>query len=419
MEYVEYNFANIFNGFSVCETEPYYNVIHGLDILFIEERRSLFEKTINEALENSSSKGNICFGVPMSNKAISLVRKTFRIDISNRNQTLSKDYIRHLYKHSKETNPKQISITKEDIKRIPEILSNPDTVIIGSDTLDAARKNKIPSIRYVKSYITGKYYVVVAISKKGDLQIKTMWKETIKLIPSSNALHHTSQTANNDFPTLNDKIITKYRQNVKWVSTNIVGITSLSFTKQIDLWNEGKWNKQVNLVVFKNTPKLYLDLGLKDNAITVTARKIDRIVNISGKQDGTYHGLGIDVVKHLPQAIIDPLNIVESNTVNDSIVVITKLIDSNDNPVIVSILIDGKGRVEICDTSSKLKIKNIDANVMTSAYGRNNYDKWISDNKNKIIYDKDEGIIKKRVNGQWLQLPNDVNSSDNIVTKHN
>lgn len=39
-------------------------------------------------------------------------------------------------------------------------------------------------------------YVVEAIPTKGNLQIKTMWKEPTKLIHSNNALHHTSETAN-------------------------------------------------------------------------------------------------------------------------------------------------------------------------------------------------------------------------------
>ena len=56
---------------------------------------------------------------------------------------------------------------------------------------------------------------------------------------------------------------------------------------------------------------------------------------------------------------------------------------------------------------------------MTSAYGKDNYDSWINKNKDKIIYDKDDGIIKKRVNGQWLQLPNAVNSSDNNISQSN
>lgn len=67
---------------------------------------------------------------------------------------------------------------------------------------------------------------------------------------------------------------------------------------------------------------------------------------------------------------------------------------------------------------------------MTSAYGKSNYDynidedgnyydSWMEDNlKNgRIVYDIDEGIIKKRINGQWLELPNDTDSSNTSVKR--
>ena len=61
------------------------------------------------------------------------------------------------------------------------------------------------------------------------------------------------------------------------------------------------------------------------------------------------------------------MNIVESK--NNSIVAITELSDSNGDIVIASIKMNGKGQVEIDNIS-----KNISANVLTSAYGRENYD---------------------------------------------
>ena len=35
----------------------------------------------------------------------------------------------------------------------------------------------------------------------------------------------------------------------------------------------------------------------------------------------------------------------------------------------------------------------------------------------RIVYDIDEGIIKKRINGQWLELPNDTDSSNTSVKR--
>ena len=198
--------------------------------------------------------------------------------------------------------------------------------------------------------------------------------------------------------------------NKELLNNNIAGNTALTFSKQVDLWSKGKWNNQANLVLLKHTPQSYIDLGLSDNPITVTSNKMDRIVNKIGNQKDTYHGLGVDTVKQIPNAISNPLNILDSSTRDNSIVVITELTDKDNNLVVVSMLIDGKGRIEICDVNNNFKIKNVNANVATSAYGRNNYDNWIEKNKDNLVYDKDDGIIKKELmangyNSQTTSIP--------------
>ena len=192
---------------------------------------------------------------------------------------------------------------------------------------------------------------------------------------------------------------------------NYSKLTRTSFGNQVDLWNEGKWNNKSQLVLFKNIPKLYLDIGLKDSPMTLSASKIDRIVNSSGIKAGEYHGLGIERVKQLPQVITNPLRIIESSTVKGSIVVVTGLLDTKSRVVIVSIAIDGTGHIEVVDKKNKTRIKRLQSNVVTSAYGRNNYETWMQNNKDRMIYDKNYGIIKKRIDGKWLQLPSGINSS--------
>lgn len=163
---------------------------------------------------------------------------------------------------------------------------------------------------------------------------------------------------------------------------------------------------------------------LKDNPFTLIASKLDKIYNSSGKQKGNYHGLQ-EMVKQLPEALENPLNIVQSTTDDNSIVVITHLSDQNDNIVIASVKIDGTGQVEIENVN-----KNIDSNVLTSIYGRENYDYqlkpradgkftgWMEENakNDRIIYDIDGGIKKQRVEGKWVSFPNTNNSfsADNI-----
>ena len=203
-------------------------------------------------------------------------------------------------------------------------------------------------------------------------------------------------------------------ENVKYSQNS-----NLPFEKQLDLWMKRKWNNRSQLLLFKRLPQIYLDLGLNNIPLTVSSSKLDRIINKFGKYSGNYHNLGVATVKRIPTYIARPLSILESSTVRNSIVVVTKLTDRDGKTIIVSMAIDGHGHIEtINNNNNNIEVVRIPANVMTSAYGRNNYDIWIRQNKDKIIYDKYNGIIKKRVNGEWLQLPEGVNSTGYNISQN-
>lgn len=203
----------------------------------------------------------------------------------------------------------------------------------------------------------------------------------------------TTDNINNDIQ--NNKII-QQKEQIKADSEN--------FSKQIDEVKNGTFPKN-DMLVLGRTPQVLKDIGLSDLPITMTQKHLDTIMNESGKyKNASYHGLGEEIVKQLPEAINNPLDIVKSKTRDDSIVLTTYLADKNNRTVIASIKIDGKGTVNDI---------RIDTNVMTSAYGRNNYEKFMEDNiKNgNLLYDIDRGVIKK-VTGARLQLPRRSNFLD-------
>lgn len=183
-------------------------------------------------------------------------------------------------------------------------------------------------------------------------------------------------------------------------------ISSLDFDQQLLLWSLGGWDKNTNIAILKYTPPLYIKLGLENRPITITPNKLDRIVNFAGKQKNQYHGLGLDILKQIPYAIAHPLKIVISNTEVSSIVIITNLIDCQGRKIIIPLLINGKGNVKVYDFKYRIVNKNVSTNVMTSAYGRNNFDTWMKSNKynKRIIYDYKLGILKKRINGKWINI---------------
>ncbi len=201
------------------------------------------------------------------------------------------------------------------------------------------------------------------------------------------------------------------KNNVSVNNQNIQNDSDI-FSKQVDEVVNGTFPERNMLTVSENTPQILQEIGFKNLPITLTQKHLETITQKNGKYgDANYHDLGIDLVKQLPNAIANPLNVLKSNTNDNSIVVITELADNQDRPVIASIKIDGTGRIN--DVF-------INSNVLTSAYGRNNYDKFMQDNisKGNLLYDIDEGIIK-RVTGGRLQSPTFDNSSINNDSTNN
>lgn len=170
----------------------------------------------------------------------------------------------------------------------------------------------------------------------------------------------------------------------------IVKEKNKNFAKQVEEVLNNNYPKTDMIIVTKHTPKLLQKIGLKDLPITITQRHLKTTINKHGNYQGAnYHNLGIKLIQKLPEAISTPLKILKSDTRDDSIVIVTKLLDKKENPVIVSIKIDGKGIINNIE---------IDSNVLTNAYGRRNYNSFIKRNitKGNLLYDIKKGTIKKK-----------------------
>lgn len=190
---------------------------------------------------------------------------------------------------------------------------------------------------------------------------------------------------------------------------------SENFAKQVDIAKKGMFPQRDMLTLLSETPQALKDIGLSDLPITMTQKHLKTIMNESGQyKNANYHNLGEDIVKQLPEAISNPLDIVKSNTKEDSIVLTTYLANKQDNTVIASIKIDGKGQVNDIE---------LDTNVMTSAYGKDNYENFMSKNlkENNLLYDIDRGVIKKltRLGSNYLDTPTNVDTVENVSTTNN
>lgn len=247
--------------------------------------------------------------------------------------------------------------------------------------------------------------------------LKNMLEEGGNLSNQKVIQNKTDILSNNELLQNNQQITQKQNktsQNENMKQINQIKIDSENFAKQVDAVKNGSFPKKDMLTLGK-TPQVLKDIGLPDLPITITQKHLDTIMNETGKyKNANYHGLGEDIIKQLPEAINNPLDIVKSNTKDDSIVLTTYLADKQDRTVVASIKIDGKGIVNDI---------RIDTNVMTSAYGRNNYEKFMEQNiKNgNLLYDVDRGVIKK-LTGQgynYLDASTSVDTVDNVSTLNN
>ena len=182
------------------------------------------------------------------------------------------------------------------------------------------------------------------------------------------------------------------------------------FASQVDAVLSGADTNSTHLKVME-TPSLLQQAGLPSLPVLMTAKHLKSITSTEGKGKANYHGLDVEMVKKLPEYISDPVMIADSFTRNDSVVIITEVVDSENRPVIAAIMLNGEGRLDK---------QHIKANIMTSAYGRSNFQAFIDRiaDENAVIYWNKKKSQDLSVS-LGIQFPNAVTSlnSNTIIRK--
>lgn len=213
----------------------------------------------------------------------------------------------------------------------------------------------------------------------------------------------------NDYIVFNSKQF-KNQDNKAPTSDKDIRYSERAFSEQVDAVLGGADTTSTHLKVM-DTPALLQEAGLPNLPVLMTAKHLKSITSSSGRDKVNYHGLDVNIVKKLPEYISDPVMIADSITRNDSIVVITEAVDSENRPVLAAILLNGQGRLDS---------KHINANIMTSAYGKDNLQSFVN-----RLADSDAVIYWNKKKSQALsvslrlQLPNAITSlnSDTIIRK--
>ena len=185
-----------------------------------------------------------------------------------------------------------------------------------------------------------------------------------------------------------------------------VQFSEKDFSEQVDAVLNGEDTTSTHLKISEHTPKLLLDLGLSDKPLLITSAHTKTALGYKIKGKNT-HNIGKDVFKKLPQLIEHPAIVLES-TKEGSIVMFVNAVDDNNNPIVCSIKINGKGffnKVEL------------ESNVVTSVYGKETnpvgfIEKAVNDNR--LLY-WDKKMSQELFNIPGLQLSDNIDNFDSNV----
>ena len=181
------------------------------------------------------------------------------------------------------------------------------------------------------------------------------------------------------------------------------------FTQQVDDVLAGVAN-QYNALKVCDTPQLLIEVGCKQLPMLITQKHLRDSLKPLSKSNSKWHGLTEQQIKKLPELIADPVMIYDSQTLKNSLVVVTSEIDSRNFPIIVSLKANGQGTYEL---------QKIDSNFITSVYGRRNFAGHITDvvNKGDLLYwNKQKSQELFRVSR--LQLPGCLNNLNFDIILH-
>lgn len=104
------------------------------------------------------------------------------------------------------------------------------------------------------------------------------------------------------------------------------------------------------------------------------------------------HNLGFYFIEQLPNQLANPVAILKSKNQKNSLIVVSEMIDTNNNTVLIVVHLDKNGRINI-------------NNEVTSVYGKSGYKSFIEQNRksgNVLYENKNIGLASLPADG--LQL---------------
>lgn len=188
----------------------------------------------------------------------------------------------------------------------------------------------------------------------------------------------------------------------------------LSFAEQVDNVLAGKANSYDAIKVC-DTPQILLDVGCRQLPMLYTQQHLRDALKPKTKSNSHHHGLSVEQIKAIPDFLTKPAILFDSITPNErsqgSIVAVLNIYDSDNAPIIVSIVPNGKGQYQL---------QTIDSNFITSIYGKDrsfgNFIEKAAIADKILFWDKEKS--QELFKFQGLQLLEAFNNLDSDIIIH-
>lgn len=141
-------------------------------------------------------------------------------------------------------------------------------------------------------------------------------------------------------------------------------------------------------VLVCTTPGILREVGLKDLPMHITQKHIVDCLQEKTYNNDHYHGLSVQELKRLPEALESPVILAESLTKENSLVAVLNYREQDGNPVIVAVRPNGNAIYEL---------RRVDSNFITSTYGKDNFSEFY-----QRILDQGKLLYANRENGEKL-----------------
>lgn len=142
------------------------------------------------------------------------------------------------------------------------------------------------------------------------------------------------------------------------INNNKDNYASKYFQDGLEKFKSGKYTQDDNIVILDEIPQYLYNQGYEYNQPIVL--NMEKLKNIMKEPKGTFkgvnqHGITMDIIEQLPQAISNPLNVIKNPKYNNRYVIITELTDQYGDIVIVPIEMNAKGYIENIETWREIK----------------------------------------------------------------